>query len=102
MATSTMKDFSEKRDFIRMRVNTEITLTISETGETLKGVCRDLSGTGMMVEMDRPLKEGTVAHTSLPSQNPNFPSFDTKATVVRCDQEGERYITGFEIIEVNR
>ncbi|MGB1477302.1 MAG: PilZ domain-containing protein, partial [Marinobacter salsuginis] len=43
-----MKDYSEKRDFHRMQVNSEIEITDSQ-GNSFKGVCRDLSATGMQL-----------------------------------------------------
>ena len=41
------RDYSEKRDFIRMQIETTVAL---EHGDTkLSGVCIDLSSTGMQI-----------------------------------------------------
>ncbi|WP_369015280.1 PilZ domain-containing protein, partial [Leclercia adecarboxylata] len=41
------RNYSEKRDFIRMSIETPITL--SQGAQTVQGVCQDLSSTGMQV-----------------------------------------------------
>ena len=41
------RDYSEKRDFIRMQIETAITLT--QGSQRHEGVCLDLSSTGMQV-----------------------------------------------------
>ena len=42
-----MIDYSEKRDFIRMRVESD--MTFSYNGQTYAGTCIDLSSKGMQV-----------------------------------------------------
>ncbi len=101
MRMTTMRNYAEKRDFIRMKVDTEITLVDAETGQSFKGVCRDLSGTGMSIEVDQYIKENGEYNTSLPSNNEAFPSFDTTVKVVRCTDIGnEKFLLGVEIISV--
>jgi len=102
--SSSMRDYSEKRDFIRMQVETEIELAYrSDPSRTFKGLCEDLSATGMSVIVAEAIPEGTELQTVLPSQNPEFPPFETYARVVRCDQmEDGRAVLGVEILEVQR
>ncbi|WP_246841129.1 PilZ domain-containing protein [Hahella sp. CCB-MM4] len=101
MRLTTMRDYAEKRDFIRMKVDSEITLKDSSSGESFKGICRDLSGTGMSIEVGQPFEAGYELNTSLPSNNEAFPSFDTTVKVLRCSElENERYQLGVEIIKV--
>jgi hypothetical protein len=100
MKTSIIRDYSEKRDFIRMKVDTEILLYIEEPTECIKGICRDLSGTGMLIEIDKYLEEETILNTSLPSSNDTFPSFETAVKVVRCTTiDNGNYMLGVEIIQ---
>ncbi len=101
MRLTTMRDYAEKRDFIRMKVDSEITLRDAQTGATCKGICRDLSGTGMSIEVGQPFQSNIELNTSLPSNNEAFPSFDTTVKVIRCtDQGNETYLLGVEIIKV--
>lgn len=101
MMNSIIRDYSEKRDFIRMKVDTEISLSFENSDQTIKAVCRDLSGTGMLIEVDEPLTEGSEFNTSLPSSNEAFPSFETKVKVIRCrPTENEKYLAGTEILHM--
>lgn len=100
MPTS-MRDYSEKRDFHRMQVNSEIQIT-DRSGQQFTGICRDLSGTGMQVAVDRPVAEGAELSTLLPSNNDSFPPFETNLKVLRCVADGDGYLLGTTIIEVKR
>lgn len=103
MGMNTMRDYSEKRDFIRMRVNAQLTIRREDNQATLTGICRDLSGTGMLVEVQESIPEGTRLYTSLPSQNDSFPAFESLVTVVRCDpKENGTYLVGVSIDEVKK
>ena len=98
-----MRDTSEKRDFIRMHVDTVVELFADGSDQRMEGRCVDLSATGMAVEMDRELGEGQRVHTSLPSNNPDFPPLETVSTVLRSEPMNEgRWRVGLRIDEVKR
>lgn len=97
----TMKDYSEKRDFHRMRMNSEIELT-DGNGHSFAGICRDLSGTGMQLFVEREFSEGDEIHTLLPSSGDQFPPFETVCRVLRSEAETDGYLLGVEIIKVKR
>ncbi|MDX1590234.1 MAG: PilZ domain-containing protein [Oleiphilaceae bacterium] len=99
-----MRDYSEKRDFIRMQVETDIELFVRDgPSPVLKGHCEDLSATGMSVRLSQPLDLGTELETRMASHNPDFPPFETRARVVRCDHLEEGAVSlGLEILEVTR
>ena len=61
-----MKDYSEKRDFHRMQVNSTITI-IGNDGETHTGTCRDLSAAGMQAAVERPFRIGEELRTRMES-----------------------------------
>lgn len=46
--SQTGRDYSEKRDFIRMRVDADVVLI--HEGDQVSAVCIDLSSSGMQVE----------------------------------------------------
>ncbi len=94
----------DKRDFFRMLVNCEaqITLLDSEAGRDIDAVCRDLSGTGMALEIDEPLEIATQLKVKLESSNNGVPTLDAVAKVVRCHEvEDKEYLVGLEILEIN-
>lgn len=97
---SSMRDYAEKRDFIRMQVNAKIELKVAATGETTTAVCKDLSGMGMLIELERPLDIGTEVETALPSNSPEFPTFRTTARVVRSEKTDHGYLVGLEIVKI--
>ena len=47
--TSTNNDYGEKRNFIRMFINAEVTITDPTTGDIYNGESRDLSGDGVSI-----------------------------------------------------
>ena len=96
-----MKNYSEKRDFHRMMMNSEIEL-IDSQGVAFPGVCRDLSGTGMQLFVERAFSEGDELHTLMPSTSEQFPPFETVCRVMRCKPEGDGFLLGMEIVEVKR
>lgn len=96
-----MKDYSEKRDFHRMKMNSEIELTDSN-GVAFPGICKDLSGAGMQLFVERAFSEGDEIHTLLPSTSDQFPPFETVCRVLRCEPEGDGFLLGMEIVEVKR
>lgn len=97
----TMKDYSEKRDFHRMQVDAQIQIT-DNNGQTLKAICRDLSGTGMQLYVDRPFNEGEEINTLMFSTSDQFPPFETVSEIVRCTPEGDGYLLGTAIVTVKR
>ncbi|MGP4844284.1 PilZ domain-containing protein [Marinobacter sp. 1Y8] len=97
----TMRDYSEKRDFHRMQVNSEVIITDS-LGKEYHGICKDLSGTGMQILVDADLPEGSELQAILPSNNDQFPPFEANIEVLRCSQHGDGFLLGVAIKEVKR
>lgn len=95
----TMRDYSEKRDFHRMQVNSEIQITDGE-GRSFTGVCRDLSGTGMQLYVEGFIPEGVTLHTLLPSTSEQFPPFETQIRILRSEPHESGYLLGASIEKV--
>lgn len=95
------RDYHEKRDFIRMSMNTEALIHLAGEPGPLRGRCGDLSATGMSLLLDRPLPEGESIRVVIQSPNENFQPLDAQARVVRCDttDEGD-YLMGLEILKM--
>ena len=101
MSLHTSRNFSEKRDFIRMKVDTPIILKTLDNGHEYHGLCRDLSGAGMSVEVDHFFTADTELNTTLPSNNEAFRSFDTTIRVIRCTETGnDKFLMGAEIVSL--
>ena len=97
-----MRDYSEKRDYIRMKVDAQIELRTFHPERVLRGICKDLSGTGMAIEVEDAFQPGTELSTCLPSNNESFPPFETIVRVIRCTATANgRFLLGVEIIRVD-
>ncbi|MBS8241821.1 PilZ domain-containing protein [Marinobacter lipolyticus] len=96
-----MKDYSEKRDFQRMQVNSEIEITDSK-GQTFVGTCRDLSAAGMQLYVGQAVAVGEELQTVLRPTGDQFPPLETVCEVVRCEPEGDGFLLGANISEVTR
>ncbi len=95
---------NDKRNYFRMMVNSDVQMIVNdpESGRILSGICRDLSATGMSVEMDEPLEMGMMLHVRLESTNSSLVPLDAHSKVVRCSAESEDvYLLGLLFIELN-
>ncbi|MDE3272718.1 PilZ domain-containing protein [Pseudoalteromonas sp. SSM20] len=96
--------YEDKRNFFRMLVNAEAQLVIldSEAGRKIDGVCRDLSASGMSIEIDEPLEVATEVKVRIDASNNSVPSLDALARVVRCSEvEEKEFLLGLEVLEIN-
>lgn len=95
---------NDNRHYFRMMVNAEVSLMINDpgNGRVIDGQCRDLSASGMSVEIDEPLEVGTLLRVRLESPNASVPPLDATAKIMRCGQEGEDgYQLGLAFIDMN-
>lgn len=77
------RNYSEKRDFIRMQIETPITLV--QSGQTMQGVCQDLSSTGMQVLAATSLSLGDKVRVQIPSEHAELKGLDALTEVVRVE-----------------
>ncbi|MGL1959183.1 MAG: PilZ domain-containing protein [Colwellia sp.] len=99
-----MVGFDDKRDFYRMMLNSEVILTIidDETNSQITATCRDLSATGIAIEIEHPIELGTHVRVKVDSSGNQVPSLDISGKVVRVDEEGSNcYLIGILIEEID-
>lgn len=90
--------YDEKREFIRMKVDTPVTVTLLESKQSINGLCKDLSGTGMLLAMDEALPLGQNVEVSITSgKNP----FVAVAEVARVDEQASGYTIGLKIQNID-
>lgn len=93
--------YSEKRNFIRMRVDSPVDIQLSDNATELTGQCSDLSGGGMSVEVDRALPVGTEMQIVLSSGHGHNPMLKARARVARVIAgPNESCTLGLEIVEL--
>ncbi len=93
--------YSEKRNFIRMQVDTPVRLSLTADDEEVTGVCHDLSGGGMLVELEKPLPAGTECLAVISSRHGHSPMLKARTRVSRVDSgPQDNCLLGLEIIEL--
>jgi hypothetical protein len=96
------RDYSEKRDFHRMRLNTDIEIRFDDSNETISAHCINLSGTGLMFRTKEPLKEGSICYTQIKSGSETTADLDAKLKIIRCASNGPQgFLIGAEIVQFN-
>lgn len=101
MSITTMRDYSEKRDFHRMRVDSPVEITDAK-GNQSTGKCRDLSGSGMQLQVDKFFEEGDEIMALIPPADEQFPPFEAQCKVLRCETDGDSFLLGVTIVKVKR
>ena len=98
--TQRERDYSEKRDFIRMQIETSITLT--HDGQHYEATCLDLSSTGMQVLAATSLQMGDKVQAHIPSEHSELQGLDAETEVVRVGtHEDGRQSLGLTILSMS-
>ncbi|VVP88010.1 hypothetical protein PS918_02942 [Pseudomonas fluorescens] len=78
--SQTRRDYSEKRDFIRMRVDADVSLI--HEGDEVPAVCIDLSSSGMQVQAPRLFKVGDRLNVRIESDHAALKGLEADTEVV--------------------
>ncbi|MEW6982856.1 PilZ domain-containing protein [Colwelliaceae bacterium 6471] len=99
-----MVNFDDKRNFYRMMLNSEVEVTIidAEANTKVLATCRDLSATGIAIEMSHPLELNTNVRISVKSANNSVQALDVCGKVIRVNEESsDCYLIGVAIEEID-
>jgi len=99
-----MLNYDDKRNFYRMLLNSEVEITVinEEANSKIFATCRDLSATGMAIEMSHPLEMGTLVRMKIDSLNDSVQAFDASGKVVRIVEENsDCYLVGITIQDID-
>lgn len=92
--------YSEKRDYIRMRM--EAKMTLFHDGREIPALCLDLSSTGMQAEANCSLQMGEKIHVEITSDHEKLPGLKAETEVVRViDLGGGRQSLGLTILSMS-
>lgn len=95
------KSYSEKRDFIRMKIGAPLNAKLTVPSGVIEGRCLDLSGGGLQIETAEPLPVGTEATVEVASDHGHNPSLKARVRVVRSvTNEAGNHLIGLEIIQI--
>lgn len=81
------RSYSEKRDYIRMRVET--TVILHHQGQEIPAHCFDLSSTGMHLEAVSAVSVGERVKVHIPSDHHSLKGLDVEAEVIRAIDMGD-------------
>ncbi|QCI11544.1 PilZ domain-containing protein [Pseudomonas putida] len=96
----TPSNHSEKRDFIRMRIDTQISLL--HAGQVIAAVCLDLSSGGMQVHAPQRFQVGDHLEARIDSDHPALKGLHTSTEVVWiADQPGGQQKFGLRILAMH-
>lgn len=93
----------EKRNFNRMKVDVTAQLQVGNGSRNLTGMCRDLSGGGMLIELDKTLSVGTSVEVIIKSEGENGPVLHAETTVARIlssPEQEQKCLLGLKIERV--
>jgi c-di-GMP-binding flagellar brake protein YcgR len=94
------RDYSEKRDYIRMRL--EAPVTLHHGGKEIPALCLDLSSTGMQLEADSAVSMGDKVRIHIASDHNELRGLDAQAEVVRISaMDDGRQSIGLTIISMS-
>ncbi|MDY7559736.1 PilZ domain-containing protein [Pseudomonas sp. 10B1] len=94
------RDYTEKRDYIRMRVDADITLLYA--GQVVPAICVDLSSSGMQVQVPRAFNVGDKLNVRIDSDHSSLKGLEAKTEVVwLVAQEDGGQKLGLTIISMN-
>jgi hypothetical protein len=95
------RQYNEKRNFLRMQIDSHVAVSLQSGNEEVIGMCLDLSGGGMLIETNRVLPMGAQVDITIMPPKGTTPMMTAKAEVIRVDSRpDETCILGLEIIKV--
>ncbi|EZP30417.1 PilZ domain-containing protein [Pseudomonas sp. RIT288] len=97
--SQTGRDYSEKRDFIRMRVDADVVLI--HEGDEVSAVCIDLSSSGMQVQTPRQFAVGDRLSVRIDSEHAALSGLEAETEVVWVKAEdGDSQKLGLTILKM--
>jgi hypothetical protein len=97
MATAS-NSHAEKRDFIRMTINTPAEVIVINDGKQESGTCLNLSASGMLLALANSYPVDTTLIVKIASGHGHNPSIEAECKVIRSDAaSGDMFEIGVRI-----
>jgi len=94
-----MRDYDEKRTFIRMQVETLVTFSINSEKTSHSGISLDLSATGLQMRSDYAPPESATIEVVMNTASVRFPPFTASGKVIRVvpdESHADQYLISVE------
>ncbi len=97
-----MRDFEEKRDYIRMVVDCEVSCTDPGDGQVYPGRAIDLSGKGICLTLEKSFAPGAELEVRIEPTQTLVPPLHARVEVVRVEPDlaGNLFRVGVSIREM--
>lgn len=82
-----MAEHEEKRDFVRMNIETQVTYSIQGEDSTHHGISGDLSATGLHMITDYKPAENDIVSIVMNPSGDRLPPFVAEGKVIRVDPD---------------
>nr|WP_153837754.1 PilZ domain-containing protein [Pseudomonas sp. MF6755] len=92
------RGYDEKRDFIRMRVDANVSLI--HAGQEIEGICLDLSSSGMQVQAPRQFSVGDQLTVRIDSEHAALKGLEADTEVVWTKTAGDEQHLGLKILNM--
>lgn len=93
-------DYSEKRDFVRVKIEIPHEIICIGKFGTKAGLCRDLSAGGLQIELQEPLQIEDTLEVHIVSSYSHTPELRAHTKIVRVTPSENGYTVGLKITEV--
>jgi hypothetical protein len=93
------RTYNEKRNFIRMRIDTPVEVTFE--GGRFTAQCRDLSGSGMLLASAQELPLETEISVTIAQEGENLSPFKATGRIVRIDSADQGFILGVSLTSID-
>ena len=80
-------DFEEKRSYIRMSIDCDISFKDIHSQEYIRGRCKNLSASGLMFTADQEVPPGTMLDINITPELSVVPPLDATIEVVRVNYD---------------
>jgi hypothetical protein len=84
------RKFSEKRDFMRLLINSEFTFKSPDEKKEHRAFCRNLSHTGIQFTTEHKLSKGGTIHINIDTKDTKFKPFIATVSIVRIESVGDK------------
>lgn len=84
-----MLEYDEKRNYIRMEIDCELTYKLADSTELHHGRCTSISGAGVAFIADRAFEPGKAMEINVIPQNTVTPSMTAFIEVLRSTSKGD-------------
>lgn len=97
--TSPSREYDEKRDFIRMKVDSPMRIEV-EGHPSIACTCHDLSSTGVRFVLEHEMTKGEEARIIIPSNRHQLPPLHAIIKILRKEESTKGYVYGARIVSI--